>query len=85
MPFILFIVVIYVGFELADSSYITSFYDATTHFNRGLFVAVTGHSNPSVDLYFDVQPGFFWATAILSSVCGVSLTSFVNSMSIFVV
>jgi hypothetical protein len=51
--------------DVADMYYIENFYDARGHMVRGAFVTLTGHSDPSVDGYFDVQPGFFWFTAIL--------------------
>lgn len=85
IPFVLLILFIYVGIELADASYISSFYDGPWHFSRGLFVTVTGHSNPLVDRYFDIQSGFFWVTGTLSAVCGFSLTSFVSSMSLIII
>ena len=85
VPFILYVAIIFVGTELADSLYVTSYYDSVAHFGRGLFVTVTGHSNPVIDHYYDMQPGFFWSTAIVSNVFGLSLTSFVDSMSMFIV
>ena len=33
-----------------------------------MFVTVTGSSDPDVDAYFDLQPGFFWFTAIVLNV-----------------
>ena len=51
--------------DIADMYYTQNFYDAGGHMVRGAFVTLTGHSDPSVDGYFDLQPGFFWFTAIL--------------------
>jgi len=51
--------------DIADMYYTQNFYDAGGHMARGAFVTLTGHSDPSVDGYFDLQPGFFWFTAIL--------------------
>jgi hypothetical protein len=51
--------------DIADMYYTQNFYDAGDHMVRGAFVTLTGHSDPSVDGYFDLQPGFFWFTAIL--------------------
>ncbi len=84
IPVVLIVVILYVSFELFDTQYVTSFYDATSHFNRGLYVAVTGHSNPLVDGYFDMQPAFFWVTGIVSSVAGFSLSSSVSAISLLI-
>lgn len=84
LPLLLFVGILYVGVELADASYVTSFYDAVGHFSRGLYVTVTGHSNPQIDSYFDTQPGFFYFTAIVSNVCGLNLTSWIDSALIFI-
>jgi len=46
-----------------DSAYLENFYDAGGHMVRGRFVTLTGHSDVSVDAYFDLQPAFFWWTA----------------------
>lgn len=51
-----------------DHTYIENFYDAGSHIMRGAYVTITGHSDPMVDEYFDVQPGFFWWTAIYINV-----------------
>jgi hypothetical protein len=51
--------------DVADMYYTQNFYDAGAHMARGAFVTLTGRSDPSVDDYFDLQPGFFWFTAIL--------------------
>ncbi|MEM0050732.1 MAG: hypothetical protein QXW39_09410 [Candidatus Bathyarchaeia archaeon] len=51
-----------------DTYYVTNFYDAVGHMTRGAYVSITGHSNPSVDTYFDLQPGFFWWTSIFVNV-----------------
>jgi len=40
---------------------------------RGKYVTLTGHSNPRVDPYFDLQPGFFWTTAILLNIVSTPL------------
>ncbi|MEM0109718.1 MAG: hypothetical protein QXO83_00085 [Desulfurococcus sp.] len=50
--------------SIAQTSYITNFYDASGHMVRGAYVVVTGHTDPGVDGYFDLQPGFFWWTGI---------------------
>jgi len=47
-----------------DFNYFENFYDAGGHMLRGTYVTLTGFSNTSVDTYFDLQPGFFWWTAI---------------------
>ncbi len=52
----------------ADTNYATNFYDAPSHLRRGMFVTVAGRSDPGVDGYFDLQPGFFWTTAIVLNV-----------------
>jgi len=67
-----------------DSYYATSFYDALGHLSRGLYVAVTGHSDPSVDSYFGLQPGFFWETAIIFNVISGVPTSLTSSLSLIV-
>ena len=85
MPLILYIAIIYVGLQLSDSGYITNFFDGVTHIKRGLFVSSTGYSNPQLDSYFDMQSGFFWVTGILSEVCGLQLTSYVNSATVIIV
>ncbi|MEM0235675.1 hypothetical protein [Thermofilum sp.] len=41
---------------------------------RGKYVTLTGHSNPEVDPYFDLQPGFFWTTAILLNIISTPQT-----------
>jgi hypothetical protein len=51
--------------DVADMYYTQNFYDAGGHMARGALVTLTGHSDSSVDGYFDLQPGFFWFTAIL--------------------
>jgi hypothetical protein len=67
-----------------DSYYATSFYDALGHLSRGLYVAVTGHSDPSVDSYFGLQPGFFWETAIIFNVISGVPTSLTSSLPLIV-
>jgi hypothetical protein len=54
--------------DVADSYYDQNFYDAGGHMTRGAFVTLTGHSNPSIDSYFDLQPAFFWFTAIFINI-----------------
>jgi hypothetical protein len=54
--------------DVADSYYDQNFYDAGGHMVRGAFVTLTGHSDPDVDGYFDLQPAFFWVTAIFINV-----------------
>ena len=55
-----------------EKDYITDFYDATSHLKRASYVFIAGHSSVSVDRYFDVQPGVFYATAMFMHVTGVS-------------
>lgn len=50
--------------QFFDSFYTENFYDAWGHVRKGVFVAVTGHSDPRVDWYYELQSGFFWWTAI---------------------
>jgi len=71
-PTILLIAVKYLGLELAEKYYVVSFYDGWQLFDRGVYVTTLGHSNPQVDAYFDLQSGFFWTTAIVLIVSGVS-------------
>ncbi len=54
--------------DVADSYYDQNFYDAGGHMTRGAFVTLTGHSNPNVDAYFDLQPAFFWFTAMFINI-----------------
>jgi hypothetical protein len=54
--------------DVADSYYDQNFYDAGGHMTRGAFVTLTGHSNPNVDAYFDLQPAFSWFTAIFINI-----------------
>lgn len=51
-----------------DSAYFENFYDAGGHMTRGKYVTLTGHSDVRVDTYFDVQPAFFWWTAIFINI-----------------
>jgi len=66
--------------DVADSYYDQNFYDAGGHITgghmtRGAFVTLTGHSNPNVDDYFDLQPAFFWFTAMFINIAyGTPLT-----------
>lgn len=55
---------LYILPDIADSYYSQNFYDAGGHMRLGAFVTLTGHSDPNVDSYFDLQPAFFWFTAI---------------------
>lgn len=66
--FILVVSSIYILPDLADSYYSQNFYDAGGHMRRGAFVTLTGHSDPSVDGYFDLQPAFFWFTAVFINI-----------------
>lgn len=54
--------------DIADSYYSQNFYDAGGHMRRGAFVTLTGHSDPGVDRYFDLQPAFFWFTAVFINI-----------------
>lgn len=72
----------YVLPDLLDKFYMTNFYDSRSHLTRGLFVTKTGHTDTSVDGYFDMQPGFFWATAAIFSVCGIP-SSIASPASLF--
>jgi hypothetical protein len=54
--------------SVSDAYYNQDFYDAGGHMIRGAYVALTGHSNPQIDEYFDLQPGFFWVTGIFINV-----------------
>jgi len=64
--------------DIADSYYDQNFYDAGGHMVRGAFVTLTGHSDPNVDGYFDLQPAFFWITAIFINIVYGSPTSLSN-------
>jgi len=66
--FILMVSSIYVLPDIADSYYDQNFYDAGGHMIRGAFVTLTGHSDPDIDAYFDLQPGFFWFTAMFINI-----------------
>ena len=81
VPFFVLLVVIYVVPNILDSNYATNYYDASGHLSRGLYVAATGHSNSSVDTYFDVQPAFFWLTAEFLTVVGGSTSSETSAIS----
>jgi len=61
--------------DVTDSYYDQSFYDAGGHMIRGAFVTLTGHSDPNIDGYFDLQPAFFWVTAIFINIVYGSPTS----------
>ena len=54
--------------DIVDSYYDQNFYDAGGHMIRGAFVTLTGHSNPNVDAYFDLQPAFFWFTSMFVNI-----------------
>jgi len=84
-PLMLLIAIKYVGVELADAFYVTSFYDAVGHFRRGFYVTVAGHSDPQADAYFDVQPGFFWVTGMLLNVAWGTPNSLVDPTCILIV
>ncbi|MCR8463602.1 MAG: hypothetical protein NDP16_05625 [Crenarchaeota archaeon] len=74
LTIILFVLCKYFFPDFFDRFYAFSFYDAGGHMIRGKYVTLTGHSNPEVDPYFDLQPGFFWTTAILLNIVGTPLT-----------
>lgn len=85
VPLLILVLIKYVLPDLIDRFYATNFYDAPGHLTRGLFVAKTGHSDPTVDGYFDLQPSFFWTTAIiLNIVCGIP-SSIVSPPSLFLI
>ena len=65
---VLFIASLRILPDVADSYYNQNFYDAGGHMIRGAFVTLTGHSDPSIDSYFDLQPAFFWFTAIFINI-----------------
>lgn len=71
---ILFVLCKYFLPDFFDRFYACSFYDARGHMVRGKYVTLTGHSNPEVDPYFDLQPGFFWTTAILLNIISTPQT-----------
>jgi len=73
LPVILFVLCKYFFPDFFDRFYAFSFYDAGGHMIRGKYVTLTGHSNPRVDPYFDLQPGFFWTTAILLNIVSTPL------------
>jgi len=84
-PLILLITVKFMAVDLVDKYYVTHFYDAPGHFVRGLYVVVSGHSNPRIDGYFDLQPAFFWVIAILLNIVGEVPKSYVDYPSMFLV
>ncbi len=84
-PSILLIFIKFIVADIMDRYYVTHFYDAPGHLVRGLYVTFSGHSNPRVDRYFDLQPAFFWVTAILLNVIGAIPKSYVDYISIFLV
>jgi len=84
IPFTLLVIIKYVSTELVDAFYVTSFYDAPGHFKRGLYVTVSGQSDPKIDHYFDIQPAFFWVTAMLLNICGAP-RSLIDSLSILII
>jgi len=71
---VLFVLCKYFFPDFFDRFYAFSFYDAGGHMIRGKYVTLTGHSNPEVDSYFDLQPGFFWTTATLLNIVSTPLT-----------
>lgn len=62
--------------NILDTYYVTNYYDAVGHSARGAYVSITGHSDPNVDKYFDVQPGFFWWTSVFVNVIWGPQSSF---------
>lgn len=83
IPFLLLVLLKYVIPDLSETFYATNFSDVQAHLRRGLFVTKTGYSDIGVDLYFDMQPGFFWATSvILNLVYGVP-SSVLSPISLF--
>jgi len=85
IPLVLLIAVKYVAVELSDTYYVTSYGDARSHFKRGFYVSVTGHSEPYIDKYFDLQPAFFWVTGIILNVVVGTPTSLVDPPCITIV
>lgn len=83
IPTIILIVLKYILPIIMETHYVTDFYDATSHTIRGLFVANTGHSDPTVDSYFDIQPGFFWVTGMVLRVIGTNNFLLISSSSVF--
>jgi hypothetical protein len=72
---ILVILNMFLAPDMADSYYDQNFYDAGGHMIRGAFVTLAGHSDPDIDGYFDLQPAFFWVTAIFINIVYGSPTS----------
>jgi len=85
LPILFYCLFVFISLELMDQNYITSYYDSMSHITRGVYVSLTGHSNPAVDHYFDMQPGFFWFTSIISNSFGFSMASLIESSTIFLV
>ncbi|MEM0172216.1 MAG: hypothetical protein QXV57_06625 [Thermoproteota archaeon] len=74
LTIILFVLSKYFFPDFFDRFYAYSFYDAGGHIIRGKYVTLTGYSNPEIDSYFDLQPGFFWTTAILLNIVSAPLS-----------
>jgi hypothetical protein len=51
--------------------YVADVYDATQHLDRTLYIMQTGKSSATADPYFEIQPGFFYATAMFFLVTGI--------------
>jgi len=84
-PVMTLIMVKYVLPEVMDSFYITNFYDAPAHMQKGLFVANVGHSDVNVDGYFDLQPSFFWLTAIILNIINSPPLALTNHVSLMLI
>jgi hypothetical protein len=83
VPFMILLLVKYVIPDMFETSYITNFSDSPGHLVRGLYVAKTGFSNPRVDSYFSMQPGFFWATSVILNVISGVPSSLSSPISLF--
>jgi hypothetical protein len=81
--FLIFTYVIYVFVTPAVvNSGITNFMDAADNLGRTSYVMTFGHSNPSFESYFDMQPGFFYFSTIFLQVTGIDLFAYVKFFSI---
>ncbi|MDW8083050.1 MAG: hypothetical protein RMI56_04530 [Sulfolobales archaeon] len=58
----------FVLLQYFDLMHAENFYDAGGHMRRGFYVTITGRSDPEVDTYFDIQPAFFWWTAVFVNI-----------------
>lgn len=65
--------------------HIADYYDAPVHMSRAVYVAVTGHSSVSADSYFDIQPGVFYATAVLMLVTRIPTDVLTKWFDLFIV